>query len=220
MSKQSNTNFSNTRRLPFCKVCADAGKTDTAHFPRQTPDINSPVVCPTLLALECRYCFKNGHTVKYCSVLKNKNKDDDRARDRLARTNTIKPEVKPISKPSNNRYAGLDDDSDDEFVPLASITPVTPLVTPLATSWASVALKAAPIIAPIIKPIIKPIINNNNNNNNNNSRWADDDSVDDDQSVQSFDEQPSTITPAHITLSPDLYTAYLTTKYDADDDAW
>ena len=216
MSKQSNTNFSNTRKVPFCKVCVDAGKTDTAHFPRQTPDINSPVVCPTLLALECRYCFKNGHTVKYCSVLKNKNKDDDRARDRLARTNTIKPEVKPISKISNNRYAGLDDDSDDEFVPLASITSVTP-VTPLATSWASVALKAAPIIA----PIIKPIINNNNNNNNNNSRWADDD---DDESVESFDEPstnlPSTITPAHITLSPDLYTAYLTTKYDADDDAW
>ena len=213
MSRQSNTNFSNTRRLPFCKVCADAGKTDTAHFPRQTPDINSPVVCPTLLALECRYCFKKGHTVKYCLVLKNKNKDDDRARDRLARTNTIKPEDKPITQKitNNNRYAGLDDDSDDEVVPIvAPVAPLAPLATPLATSWASVALKAAPIIAPIIKPII------NNNNNNNNSQWADDDSVDDD--LESL--EPSTITPAHITLSPDLYTAYLTSKYAADDDAW
>ena len=76
----SNKNANN--RKPFCKVCADAGKTDTAHFPRKTPDPNSEVVCPTLLALECRYCFKNGHTVKYCVVLKDrKNFEEQERRD-------------------------------------------------------------------------------------------------------------------------------------------
>lgn len=88
MSRQfNNNNKNNTKnnvnsRKPFCKVCADAGKTDTAHFPRKTPDPNSEVVCPTLLALECRYCFKNGHTIKYCTILQQRNaRDDDNRRD-------------------------------------------------------------------------------------------------------------------------------------------
>lgn len=81
-NKKFNTNANNNvnSRKPFCKVCADAGKTDTAHFPRKTADPNSEVVCPTLLSLECRYCFKNGHTVKYCTVLKERNARDDEAR--------------------------------------------------------------------------------------------------------------------------------------------
>ena len=84
MSRQfNNKKFNNSdvnSRKPFCKVCADAGKSDTAHFPRKTADPNSEVVCPTLLALECRYCFKNGHTVKYCTVLKEKNVRDEEFR--------------------------------------------------------------------------------------------------------------------------------------------
>jgi len=84
-NKKFNNNANNNvnSRKPFCKVCADAGKTDTAHFPRKTPDPNSEVVCPTLKALECRYCFKNGHTVKYCPVLKERNaRDEEFRRDR------------------------------------------------------------------------------------------------------------------------------------------
>ena len=56
----------------FCKVCHDAGKSEkeyTSHFVRSAPGPNSKVVCPTLLSLECRYCFKRGHTVKFCSTL-------------------------------------------------------------------------------------------------------------------------------------------------------
>jgi hypothetical protein len=57
----------------FCKVCQDAGKPEseyTSHNVRETKDPNSKILCPTLLALECRNCFKKGHTVKYCSLLK------------------------------------------------------------------------------------------------------------------------------------------------------
>lgn len=53
----------------FCKVCQDAGKPEsiyTSHNVRQTQDKNSPVTCPTLLAQECRVCFKRGHSSKYC----------------------------------------------------------------------------------------------------------------------------------------------------------
>ena len=110
-SNKNNANNNNNvnSRKPFCKVCADAGKTDTAHFPRKTPDPNSEVVCPTLLALECRYCFKNGHTVKYCVVLKDRKnfeeqerRDHDRhvrqeerrlEQDRLARAPPVAPKT-------------------------------------------------------------------------------------------------------------------------------
>lgn len=78
-ANNKNNNNVNSRK-PFCKVCADAGKTDTAHFPRKTPDPNSEVVCPTLLALECRYCFQNGHTVKYCVVLKDRKNFEEQER--------------------------------------------------------------------------------------------------------------------------------------------
>ena len=57
----------------FCKVSYDAGKSEkeyTSHFTRESSDKNAKVTCPTLLALECRYCHKNGHTIKYCTILK------------------------------------------------------------------------------------------------------------------------------------------------------
>jgi hypothetical protein len=56
----------------FCKVCHDAGKSEkeyTSHYVRSAPGPNGKVVCPTLLSLECRYCFKRGHTVKFCTAL-------------------------------------------------------------------------------------------------------------------------------------------------------
>lgn len=71
----SRNNTNNAYVKKFCKVCQDSGKSEEvyrSHFTRETPDPNSKVICPTLLALECRYCYKNGHTVKYCPCLKEK----------------------------------------------------------------------------------------------------------------------------------------------------
>jgi len=72
-------NMSNVQK--YCKVCQDAGKPESVyrgHNTRETRDPKSKVTCPTLLALNCRYCHENGHTVKYCPVLatnsKGKNK--------------------------------------------------------------------------------------------------------------------------------------------------
>ena len=56
----------------FCKVCYDTGKTADLynnHFVRESRDPNSRILCPTLLALECRYCFVRGHTVSKCPKL-------------------------------------------------------------------------------------------------------------------------------------------------------
>lgn len=62
---------------PFCKVCQDAGKSEsvyTSHFVRSSTQPGSVVTCPTLLALECRFCHKAGHTVKYCTILEERKK--------------------------------------------------------------------------------------------------------------------------------------------------
>lgn len=122
-NKNSKNNNNTYARKPFCKVCADAGKTDTAHFPRKTPDPNSEVVCPTLLALECRYCFKNGHTVKYCVVLKQRKDYEEQTRrehekhqrqverqeeqDRLAR-------LPPVAKKSTGKFDAFADEQEEE----------------------------------------------------------------------------------------------------------
>ncbi len=100
----------------FCKVCQDAGKPESvyrSHFTRESPDPSSKVVCPTLLDLNCRYCAKNGHTVKYCPVIKKKEKE--------AKYNAKRVETKPVvqSKPVNikstSAFACLaDSDSDEE----------------------------------------------------------------------------------------------------------
>jgi len=50
---------------PVCVHCRNLGfKYD--HWLRESPEPNSPVVCPVLLATECRYCHKVGHTVGSC----------------------------------------------------------------------------------------------------------------------------------------------------------
>jgi hypothetical protein len=105
--------YANNKK-PFCKVCADVGKTDTAHYVRLTPDPKSPVVCPTLLALECRNCFNLGHTVKYCALAKKNNKT----------TFQNKP-------PTNSKFATLleDEEKDNNINTWASIAKANPKQT-------------------------------------------------------------------------------------------
>ena len=121
-------NYQNTRnqrssappaRKPFCKVCCDAGKSEsdyTSHYVRSLPDRqgNSKVTCPTLLNTECRYCYELGHTAKFCPVLAARKKDDER-REREDQRRTREAQ-KPAEKPRGptNAYNLLRDDSDDE----------------------------------------------------------------------------------------------------------
>lgn len=78
----------------YCKVCHDSGKPESeyrSHSTRETRDPNSKITCPILLAIECRFCHKGGHTVKYCPALKDKKKDEARALKKLSipKTNTV-----------------------------------------------------------------------------------------------------------------------------------
>jgi hypothetical protein len=96
----------NPPKPKYCKVCHDAGKEEkvyTSHFIRESPDPASKVVCPTLLALECKYCFKAGHTIKYCAVLKKKNKqENNKTQEKKVVQRASVPEV------NNNIYSLLD----------------------------------------------------------------------------------------------------------------
>ena len=144
-------NAINNNNKPFCKVCFDAGKTDTAHFVRLNSNPDSPVTCPTLLALQCRYCFKSGHTVKYCSVLKQNNKEKERAR----RITTVQqPVIVPVAKKSTNKFDALMDDSDDEqetTIDQQDFPTLAPVVSQKETtnSWASKAAAVAHIPQPV-----------------------------------------------------------------------
>lgn len=112
MNSNFKNNQTNNKPKPFCKVCADAGKTDTAHFVRSSPDPKSQVLCPTLLALECRYCAQTGHTVKYCALLKKNNKDKEREQRRVFNT-TPPPITTTTTQKNNNKFALLDDDDEE-----------------------------------------------------------------------------------------------------------
>ena len=100
----------------FCKVCQDAGKSESeyrSHFTRETRDPNSRVVCPTLLALECRYCFKKGHTVKYCAVLKEKDRVHPPERKEARNKAVEKPKGKSTNK---NVFNVVDSDSEEDVL--------------------------------------------------------------------------------------------------------
>ena len=106
--------------LAYCKVCHDAGKSEAeyrSHFIRETADPKSKVVCPTLLSLVCKFCFKNGHTVKYCQAIKEREKNEKRynaTQRRIAYDEGKKVQATKVSFKSVNAFAALIENSDDE----------------------------------------------------------------------------------------------------------
>lgn|GEM_PF-1507348 len=103
---------------PFCKVCHDAGKPEsvyTSHFVRSDTGPNSKVICPTLLAQECRYCCKIGHTVKFCPVLVDQKKTDTKtAKKGEFLEAQVNKSVSKKHKKKQNAFEVLDFESDSE----------------------------------------------------------------------------------------------------------
>ena len=99
-------------KTPFCKVCFDAKKPASfynTHFVKDKPGPDGKVICPTLLANECRYCHGLGHTLSFCPVLKAKNERQ------AAAITCRKQETKRASRP----YLAADSEG---FTPVASLT--------------------------------------------------------------------------------------------------
>lgn len=119
MSRNANVK-SSVKAQKFCQFCMNIGKTEAeyrSHFTRESPKPNSKVVCPELLALNCRYCLASGHTVKYCPEIKQKNKQnewDAKAKARIAAQNKTKVVAQPTDKV--NRFSYLNDSSSEDEV--------------------------------------------------------------------------------------------------------
>ena len=141
----------------YCKVCQDAGKAESvyrSHFTRETRDPNSRVTCPTLLALECRYCFKRGHTVKYCSILKQK--DMPKKTPLASKPAAQKPAAaQPKSK---NPYICLESDSEEEEQKVSTkpIESFPQLCVPAKSQQHQANTYAAALLKPEQKPEPKP----------------------------------------------------------------
>ena len=115
----STDNSSSATGQKFCKVCKDAGKSVdeySSHFVRENANPSSRVICPTLLALNCSYCTKFGHTVKYCPLLKEKAKNDKHRAATICYKKSVTEKSKnaPKNNVSRNAFSGLDSDTDEE----------------------------------------------------------------------------------------------------------
>ena len=147
--------INNKSTKAYCKVCHDAGKSEkeyTSHFTRETPDKNAKVTCPTLLALECRYCHKNGHTIKYCTVLK-ENQFNNPKQDNKKQINNKKEEKKEIK--NKNRFELLDSNENEEMIEEKEDT--YPKLVPQANENSNFKglnfLEAIKKEAPVMKPL-------------------------------------------------------------------
>ncbi len=163
------TKNSNKNTTKFCKICQDMGKSESeyrSHYTRETRDPNSKILCPTLLAMECRYCFKKGHTVKYCPTIKKNEKETKR----INSSRKVAPMPTTAAAPSKGlrggQFAQLDEDSEDEQEVQPVVVEEFPALAPVKVqqhqsqkiNYASVLAADAPAKPLVIKPIMPPII--------------------------------------------------------------
>ena len=187
--------INNSQKKPFCKVCFDARKPEseyTSHYVRTQPDSNGKtiVTCPVLNATECRYCFKFGHTTKFCNVLEEKKKKDNRdksvairaqkAADRAAtEVRVVASARSPITY--KGKFAALDDieevvekfvadEPNDALFPSLQKKTVQFVDEKPSSNWAAIASKPAP--KPVPKPAPKALATKS---------WADESDSDDEQ---------------------------------------
>ena len=153
---------------PYCKVCHDAGKCIedyTSHWVKTKPGPDGVVVCPTLLAQECRYCHEQGHTPSCCKKLERDNRErakQDRERERGKRIEAVrieeakkKPQTQVAKFSGGFAALGFESDSDEspraraprpveEFPALCSASRSLLLdsATPAGGSYANMAAKS------------------------------------------------------------------------------
>jgi hypothetical protein len=150
---------------PYCKVCHDAGKDESefrSHYVRSQPDFYGKtfVLCPTLLATECTYCYIKGHTVKFCSVIADNKKQLNKIQNlQLRQEAEEKDKNKKVSK-SKSGFAILADssDSEKEVKKIAKVTPK--LATKLDTkpvAYSLIKIDEFPALS-IAKKEVKPAV--------------------------------------------------------------
>ncbi len=139
-------------KKPYCKVCYDAGKSESEYTNHWVKDLTGKTTCPTLLQTECRWCFKAGHIAKFCKELEKVNKEKKRAdkeKERIANKVIVKPIEKMVKNKHTNTFNSLcesdsetepETDPDDEYPPVAPKIPSKPKME-IKTGWAAIVSK-------------------------------------------------------------------------------
>ena len=159
----------NVKREPYCKVCHDAGKLESEYRSHWVKDLKGNTICLTLLNTECRYCYKLGHTAKFCQALEKNKKEKKRAERRADYVPKDKP--KDSKKPVKNAFAALQEDSDsdseikvtikptivvEEYPILGTISKNEATIGRATIGWAAIAAKPKVEEKEVIKiPIVK-----------------------------------------------------------------
>jgi Nanos RNA binding domain len=156
-------NRNNNNRVAYvpkmrCKVCEDAKMPEnviTSHF---TKNKDGSVACPTLLNQECRYCYRRGHTVKYCKIKENK---EANASEPVQQYKVFKPCAIIAPKLQTNAFALLDSDEETETVskvaPAKVVEEFPALCAPKTQSTSNLSFKNALTTEP--KPVApQPVI--------------------------------------------------------------
>jgi hypothetical protein len=170
---------------PFCKVCQDAGKSEaeyTSHYVRTFQGKNA-VICPTLLATECRYCCGIGHTTKYCpTLIKNK-----KAEEKASKYVEIKAPV-TSKEVTTTVFSMLDlsDDEEEEAEPFPSLGKVSEK-NPVITGWAAIVGRPSPLNLQIDIPVLRRTVAIHPEVRRNWADWSDSDDeatvIDDDETA-------------------------------------
>ena len=146
-----NKNQTSQSIKPFCKVCKDAGKSEseyTSHFVKSQD--GNKIICPTLLSQECRYCFKSGHTVKFCQVLLKKKNEEARVIKTKSHfeDNNKQSKQKQNQNKNQNIFSIIaeedDNESKEEFPALNKINSITNVNNTNTITYASLAAKPKP----------------------------------------------------------------------------
>lgn len=180
-----NNNQQFIAKKPYCKVCHDAGKPEseyTNHYVRSSPDRNgnTNVTCPTLLSTECRFCYKLGHTTKFCPVIATRKKHEEKSV-RLSSFKVKEQEKKEKENKNKNNsakksvsgfsaiYIDSDDDAEeniktsktvvddkkvivDEFPALCSVKTDKPILTGYAT------MASKPISSKVVAEVVAEVV--------------------------------------------------------------
>jgi hypothetical protein len=168
-STMSPYNKPNSTIKPYCKVCHDTGKPESvyrSHYVKSAPGANGVIVCPTLASLECKYCHQKGHTVKHCTVLADRKKQEEKEAKRKEREQKIQeaPKIEKTNLCVKNIYSCLEDDEDypdvddlPDLVPILSKTDDLPPLVPLE-SYAPVKSYAAALASQPPPPAPAPAL--------------------------------------------------------------
>ena len=58
--------------MPYCSHCKNLGLPFNDHWLKNGNRSNSNITCPILKETICKFCKEKGHTISYCSKLKEK----------------------------------------------------------------------------------------------------------------------------------------------------